>query len=149
MGRYMTVILKEQYRTDTFQEELNQTLFDAFGANNGVKFKTRKFLQEEADYMNTDPEGLAQVPHFQRPITVETLSNFFWMRTGEFHFKLSCPESAREARDAVAICKWIIKTRGKFIDKRWSSNYDAATLKQYLNHLFIEEGYDLEQLWKV
>jgi len=108
MGKYMTVVLKPEYQTDEFLEQLNQTLVDEFGGNTGIKFNTRKFLQEEADFMNTDPEGIAQAPHFRRPISVETLHNsFFWLRIGEFHCKISCPDGVADARNAVAVCKWI------------------------------------------
>jgi len=149
MGRYMSVVLKEQHKTEEFIEKLNQTLFDSFGANNGSPFPTRKYVQEEADFMNSDPEGLKQFPEWDRPISADRLiKNFFGFRIGEFHYKISSAGEAKRARSAIAICKWIIQTNSKFIDIEMSENYSRSILEEYLNHVFQEEGYDLKKLWK-
>lgn len=148
MGRYMTVVLKEKYQNDFFIELLNMELATTYGANSGNKFNTWAHIKSEAHYMNHDPEGLQQLPHWERPITAESLhKNFFWLRMGEYSFKLSCPSRSDEARDAVAICKWIIKTKGKFINKHASDNYYPAILREYLDELFLNDGYDLALLW--
>ena len=90
MGTYLTVALKKEYLNDRFIEDLNDELTKLFGANNSVKFNTWNYLQEEADYMNSDPEGLKQLTYWKRPITKEMLAeNFFWYRYGDFTFKLS------------------------------------------------------------
>jgi hypothetical protein len=150
MGRYMTVVLKPQYKTTQFIESVNQLLSDSFGANIGTHFDHEKFLQEEADYMNTDPEGLLQLPHFSRPITVSTLANnFFWFRIGEFTYKLSGSPSAVEARDAVAVCKWIIQTKRAYIDTNQSENFSRKIVTSYLNPVFEDEGYNLTAVWKM
>jgi hypothetical protein len=110
MGRYMTVVLKKAHQNETFIIQLNHKLTGKFGANTSVKFNSWQFLQEEADYINNHPEGKKQLPGWERPVTKETLHhNFFWLRMGEFSFKLSGTDSTDDARDAVAVCKWLKK----------------------------------------
>ncbi|QEC74730.1 hypothetical protein [Mucilaginibacter ginsenosidivorax] len=146
----MTVVLKETHRNDDFITALNAQLTNIYGANTGNKFNSWQYLQEEADYINHDPEGKKQLPDWERPITKEALHrNFFWLRMGEFSFKLSGGGTADEARDAVAVCKWLMQTKCKFIDKLCSENYTAKTVKEYLNYLFEEDGYNLTELWKM
>ncbi|MCE7044441.1 hypothetical protein [Dyadobacter sp. CY312] len=150
MGRYMTVVLKKLYIYDQWIDVLNKELADRFGANTSMKFNTWKYLQEQCDYINEHPEGKKQLPHWQRPITTQTLhENFFWYHVGNFSFKLSGDNTSDEARDAVAVCKWLIKTRCRYIDKSLSKNYGIGVVQQYLNDLFIEAGYDLEALWRI
>ena len=150
MGTYLTVALKKEYLNDRFIEDLNDELTKLFGANNSVKFNTWNYLQEEADYMNSDPEGLKQLTYWKRPITKEMLAdNFFWYRYGEFTFKLSGCTSSDEARDEVAICKWVIKTKYKFLNKEKSDNCSSGIIRSYLDNLFIEAGYDIAELWKI
>ncbi len=151
MGTYMTVVLKKANKNESFIETLNEELTRQFGSNTGVKFNTWAHLEEEAEYMNNHPEGIKQVPHITRPITKEYLErNFFWFRYGEFSFKLSGGGSnSDEARDAVAICKWIIHTDKKYIDTTKSFNYQSRIVKDYLNYLFEEAGYDMTELWKL
>lgn len=149
MGRYMTVVLKKHYMNDLFISSLNEELAAKFGANTGVKFNTPAYVREEVDFMNYDPEGLKQVPHWKRPITIEVLqTNAFWLRIGEFSFKLSAAEGAVPALDAVAICKWLIKTKCRYIDRVASDNYDLKIVREYLDWVFKEEGYDLNKLWE-
>lgn len=151
MGRYMTVVLKEKYKNDAFIEKLNMTLVDTYGANNGTKFVTWAHIQEDADFMNNTEEGRAQMKHWPRPITKEILNeNFFWYRHGEFSFKISGGGfSSDEARDAVAVGKWIKATKGRYIDKQQAQNYGFAVLRQYLDPVFEEAGYDLKTLWQL
>ena len=123
MGRYMIVVLRDRYKTETFIEETNKHLIQQFGAPAGVHFVSRQFVQGEADYINTDPKGLKQIPHFSRPVTPETLSNcFFWYRIGEFHAKINSLEQ-KQALAAIAISKWITQTKGRFIAKIHSMDY--------------------------
>jgi uncharacterized protein (DUF2344 family) len=51
MGRYMTVELKDEYKTDVFIKRLNEELLQDFGSNNSTKFNPWNYLQEEADYI--------------------------------------------------------------------------------------------------
>lgn len=149
MGRYMIVVLKPQYNDDVFIDRLNAQLKDEFGAGEAQVFNTWKFLQEEADFMNNDPEGLQQVPDWPRPITAMQLHRtFFWLRVGELHIKLSACSDMQEAQNAIAVCKWIIKTKGAYIEKAECSNHTKKIVAEYLNHLFTEQGYDLKELWK-
>lgn len=150
MGRYMTVVLKEEFKDDTFIRQLNETLLKEYGANTFAKFNPWYYLQEDADYMNNDPEWKKQLPDWKRPITAKRLSkNFFWLTNGVFTIKLSGGTTADEGRDAVAVCKWIIKTDHVYIDTGQSNNYDQQIVAEYLNEVFNEEGYDLTQLWKI
>jgi 3-methyladenine DNA glycosylase AlkD len=124
MGRYMTVVLKKQYIYDQWIDAVNKELADNFGANTCIKFNTWECLQEQCDYMNEHPHGQKQIPHWERPITKEMLhENFFWYRVGNFSFKLSGDSTTDDERDAVAICKWLIKTKNRYIDKSRSENY--------------------------
>jgi hypothetical protein len=149
MGRYMSVVLNDEFKNDRLIADLNIQLFAKFGSNFGEKFLTWRFLQEEADYLNTHPEGLLEIPDWKRPITKEQLSgNFFWFRHGEFWFKLSGGRTSDEARDAVAVSKWIQHTKGRYIDRKQSSNYEPAIVREYLDHIFWEDGYDLKVLWE-
>jgi hypothetical protein len=149
MGRYMSVVLKDEFKNDRFIADLNRQLSAKFGSNVGEKFLTWQFLQEEADYLNTHSEGLLEMPDWKRPITKEQLSrNFFWFRHGEFGFKLSGGGTSDEARDAVAVCKWIQHTNGRYIDRKQSDNYKPAIVREYLDHIFWEDGYDLKVLWE-
>ena len=151
MGTYMTVVLKKKYQNDPFIESLNEELTNLYGSNTGTKFISWNYLQEDADYMNNHPEGLKQAPHINRPITKEYLEqNFFWYRYATFSFKLSGGGSnSDEARDAVAISKWIIQTHRKYIDESKSSDYQSSIVKEYLNFYFEEAGYHIEELWKL
>ncbi len=149
MGRYMIVVLADEYKNDAFIIQLNKELFEIYGANNSEKFNSWQYLQEEADYINKHPEGKKQLPDWKRPITKEALhKNFFWFRMGEFHFKLSGGATAEQARDAVAVCKWIVRTKGRYINKKECSDYKVKIVKEYLNYIFEEAGYDLKELWK-
>ncbi|WP_199119909.1 hypothetical protein [Pedobacter sp. ASV28] len=150
MGTYMTVVLRENLRYDAFAKLVNKKLVVSYGAKNDLNFNTWEYLQREADFMNADPEGLGQLPHFKRPITKETLhNNFFWLRVGEFSFKLSGTSNPIEALDAIAVCKWIMATKASYIDKKMSFNYNKRKVASYLTPLFEEEGYDLKKLWEL
>ncbi|MCJ8208129.1 hypothetical protein MUY27_00320 [Mucilaginibacter sp. RS28] len=151
MGTYMTVVLKKQYQNEAFIAALNDDLIAIYGAETGVAFNTWAYLQEEADFMNTDPEGLRQLPDWKRPISKEQLSkNFFWLRFGEFAFKLSGGGStAAEAQQAVAVSKWIAHTNARYIDKNKSEKFTTAIVASYFNAVFKEAGYDLKILWQL
>jgi hypothetical protein len=150
MGRYMTVELKDEYKTDVFIKRLNEELLQDFGSNNSTKFNPWNYLQEEADYINNTKEGKKQLQGWKRPITRETLNNnFFWLKNGVFSFKLSGGCTADEARDAVAVSKWLIKTRYKYLDKSQSENYSSKVIRDYLDYIFEEACCDMKELWKI
>lgn len=149
MGRYMIVVLKPQYNNDGHMVRLNKQLQEEFGAATAQVFNTWKFLQEEADFMNHDPEGLRQIPDWKRPITpLQLHNNFFWLRVGELHIKLSACSDMDKARNAIAVCKWVIKTKGLYIKKAASSNHSKKIVAEYLNHIFKEQGCNLSKLWQ-
>jgi hypothetical protein len=149
MGTYMTVVLQKDYHGEAAINKINNDLFLYFGANHGVHFGTRQQLQQETDYLNQHPDGLKQLPGWKRPISAMELEQAaHWLRIGEFSFKISAVETTDEARDAVAVCKWIMATKGKYIVPRRSSNYQQRIIQQYLHPLFIDEGFDLKLLWE-
>ncbi|MBS4064057.1 MAG: hypothetical protein KGZ74_05830 [Chitinophagaceae bacterium] len=151
MGRYMNIILKPIYRNESFLKSLNDHLSLHYGSNTGIKFNTWESLQEEVDYFNKHPFGVTQVPHIKRPMTKEFIEQqFFWNRYVTYSFKLSGGDSsADEARDAVAVCKWIINSRKKYIDTKYSVNYQPSIVKNYLDHYFLQAGYDMNKLWSL
>lgn len=148
MGTYMRVVLKEHVRFDSFIKEINKVLADRYGAATEQHFNSWEELQREADYLNHDPEGRKELSDWNRPITKEQLhGSFFWPRLGEYSFKLSGSPSIGEAKDAIAVCKWIIRTKGHFIDKKLSGNYSKRIVGNYLNSLFLENGESLKMIW--
>lgn len=102
---------------------------------NGVTygpFVTREQLEEDAYFMNTDPEGLKQCTHFKRPITWDFLEkNFIWFRLGFFQCKLSGGSTEEEIKECLIVAKWISKNKN-LIDLEKSENYTSAFIKSYL-----------------
>jgi len=148
MGKYMSVVLKQPFQADEFIKRLNKDLL-SYGAPERQRFNPWYFLREEADFMNTETEGLKQLPHWRRPITPEQLSeNFFWLRHGEFSMKLSGSPTPEEAREAIAVSKWIAATKEEFIHTLYSENYERPVLSRYLNDILTGEGLDLSEVWK-
>jgi len=146
----MTVVLKEENRTDVFIHLLNEDLFQRFGSNNNVKFNPWDFLQSEADYLNKETEGKMMLPNWTRPITKEALHhNFFWYRNGAYSFKLSGEVTSDEARDVIAVCKWLMATKCKFIDMASSGNYSREIVQEYLSSAFEEDGCDINKVWEL
>ncbi len=145
----MTVVLHKDYHGEAAINKINNDLFLYFGANAGVHFGTRQQLQEETHYLNHHPKGMKEFPGWKRPISpMELEQSAFWLRIGEFSTKISAVETTDEARDAVAVCKWITATKGKYIAARRSSNYQPPMIQEYLHPLFIDLGYDLKLLWQ-
>ncbi|MYY43987.1 hypothetical protein [Elizabethkingia anophelis] len=150
MGRYMTVFLKKEFTADEFIKTLNEELYHKYAASWEIKFNPWYDLQTIADYYNKHPEGKKWRRDWKRPVSTKWLSkNFFWFTNGVFSTKISGEPDLEDCKDAVAICKWIIATEGKFIDTEQSSNYEIEILKEYLNHIYENAGYDLEKLWKL
>lgn len=146
MEKYMTVVLKDKYRNEQFITALNELLAIQFGANTGCKFNSRAHIAAVADYYNET--GKTELPGVVRPVTSEFLEkNCFWYRFGEFSFRLSGCDSSDEARNAVAVCKWLLKTCYRYISRRKSSNYSVKDVHEYLDHLFEQDGYDMKALW--
>jgi len=95
MGTY--IYLKPKNTSEENLKRLNKEI-EALGyaseTHNGIvygAFKTFESLSEDARFMNEEEEGLRQVPHIERPITPEYLSeNFFWNKVGFYVEKISC-----------------------------------------------------------
>jgi hypothetical protein len=150
MGRYMEVYLKKKYINEATIQKINLSLKEKFGANSTDIFISEAYLKDEAEFFNSDPEGMKQLPDFKRPLTPQILSNYFiWYQAGFFQFKISgCVDPAR-AVNAVAVCHWIKKSQLRYIDTEKSSNFQPRILHQYLDHYFTEGGYDLQAIWKI
>jgi hypothetical protein len=152
MGRYLTVVLRTQYKNDLFIDQTNQELIERFGAPastpKGQPFVSTEYVEQQAAFLNTDPEGMRQMLHFHRPIQPDTLSaNFFAYRIGECHIQLNYPEKDPSLA-AVAISRWITATDGAFIAKNHSFNYTEKILRESLTYAFREWGLDPGQVWK-
>jgi hypothetical protein len=136
MGTYMNVKLKgtsenhikhcnEEIRALGFKSEVYEGI--PYGP-----FVTREQLIEDARFMNEDPEGLKQCPHFKRPITWNFLEeNFIWFRLGFFQCKLSGGTEEEELKQCLIVAKWISKNKN-LIDLSKSSNYTSNFIKTYL-----------------
>lgn len=145
----MTVILREQYKDDNSIKTINQTLVKDYGATDYPKFNPWYHLKDEAKYMNTDPDGKEQLSEWKRPITAERLSrNFFWLRNGELNIKISGGPCLDDAKDAVAVGRWLEATECMYINIGKSDNYDRNTLIEYLDYVFEEDGGDIAEIWK-
>lgn len=97
-------------------------------------FVTKAQLTEDARFMNEDPEGLQQCPHFERPITPEFLGKFFWNEIGSFCIKVSAINQ-EEIALAEIIFKYAYNNKSKFDWKR-SENVSLPELK--LRGIIIE-----------
>jgi len=96
-------------------------------------FVTREQLTEDARFMNEDPEGLKQCPHFKRPITPEFLShNFCWLKLGHFQIKLSGGHD-EHVKTAMIIAEWIRENYNR-INMRESNNYKVNFVLSYISH---------------
>ena len=106
MGTYLRIKLKS--KKDDFIKMANESLQGAGYPNetiNGIDygfFPTLEQLREDARFMNEEPEGLKQAPHFERPITPEFLQTFFWNVLGEGTIKVSgCDDEQQEIVNIV------------------------------------------------
>lgn len=146
----MQVQLKEKYTNNATIEKINLSLNEKFGASDSTIFVSEAWLKDEAEFFNSDPEGIKQIPHFKRPITPEFLTKtFIWYQPGFFQIKLSGSVDLERAINAVAVCNWIKKSQLRYINTEKSSNYQPRILHQYLDHYFTESGYDLKAIWKI
>jgi hypothetical protein len=134
MGTYMYCQLKntsESHIKDC-NEQLRKLGFES-KVFNGIlygAFVTREQLDEDSRFMNKDPEGLKQCPHFKRPITHVFLQEFFWNRIGLCCIKLSSSEES-ELRQALIVAKWANKNN-ELINHKESNHYKPSEVKYYL-----------------
>ena len=125
MGTYCKLSLID--KSDTFIKNVNKELHDKgidriiyyndipYGA-----FTTHEMLEEDARYMNEDPEGLKQSPDSKRPITVKWLSQFFWNEIGTYHLKISAAY-AHELKKIIAIRNYC--RDNNYLDQKLSENH--------------------------
>lgn len=135
MGTYMYCQLKgtSDHHIEQCNNELEKLGFKT-EIYEGIKygaFTTHKRLEEDARFMNEDPEGLKQCPHFERPITPELLQQFFWNKIGRFCTKLSGGRSNEELNQALIVAKWAAKNK-LLVDQIESSNHTPGIVKSYL-----------------
>jgi len=92
MGAYLRVLLKDKSEKNiNTANNLLKKLGVEMENHNGVLyglFTSQAMMEEDARFMNEDAEGLKQMPHWQRPVTVEMLSNSFY-EIGAFIIKIS------------------------------------------------------------
>ncbi|WP_343748180.1 hypothetical protein [Fluviicola sp.] len=152
MKVYMKVLLKEEFRTEEFIEELNDTLVARFGSSNDVMglFNTWQSLGKRARLYNENHIlGTERIQALQRPITAQQLhAEIRELRFGYFEVELNGFLVPEDALDAIAVCKWITDTHASYIIPAQSENYGKEVLMLHLNQLLTEHGYDLDDAWK-
>lgn len=93
MGTYPKLVIKDQKEgnIDRINRELHKLGYPTHILNQVPygAFITRKRLEEDARFLNVDPEGLKQIIHMKRPITSKLLEEFFWNKVGTFIAKTS------------------------------------------------------------
>ena len=95
-------------------------------------FVSKERLEEDARFMNEDPEGLQQAAHWPRPITIEQLQQLFWNEVGCGVIKISgCNEDDQKVVNTVR--SWLrTKTAKQMLDFETSENIFKS---QYNNDL--------------
>lgn len=145
---FMHVVLKDRYKYNPFIITLNEELVKSYGAVRvrGL-FNSDKHLKDAISHFNDEKleglpgDGITLVPER----VLARLSP--WFRPGEFYYRLSWPGNITCSVNAVAVCKWLIKTEYHFIDQELSENYAIETVRSHLDDLFKREGYSLKKLW--
>lgn len=134
MGTYCKIVLKDKSEENIkkVNEELTKRNFPT-EYYNGIPygaFNTREQINEDVRFMNEDEEGLKQMTHWKRPITFETLDQFFWNKIGHFHIKLSGGhiENVKMAR---IVSLWAFVNQSK-IDLEESDNWEPVFVSNYL-----------------
>jgi len=75
MGTYSIIYLKKPEKVEEVNELLRQQYNLKYQNCNGVDFgifTSQEMFDEDLRYMNEDEEGIANLPHFKRPISKET-----------------------------------------------------------------------------
>lgn len=126
MKKFMVVVLKPVFQTEDFILSLNEELARKYGASNPDDlFNSHKCLRELVDDYNHSTEG--------HPISMRQLiTKYRFLGYGELHLELTGDHSEEEVLDAIAVYKWIRKTKSKYIDTRLSRYYRKNTLDKFL-----------------
>lgn len=96
-------------------------------------FVSRTQLQEDARYMNEDPEGLKQASHWPRPVQVKDLEGLFWNKIGLYCTKLSGGSSDKELTSALIVALYMRKNRHLFNYKE-CSDYTVTKVSGYFEN---------------
>lgn len=122
MGTYTKIILKNQDEKEILR--INREIL-SLGYRDELRrgpFYAMKHCRADAKFMNTDPEGLKQMEHLQRPITPKKILGLgmFWIAIGLFCVKISCLNE-EEKHNLRIVMQWAWRNEEK-ID-RVNSNY--------------------------
>jgi len=137
MGTYIYAVLK-----DTSEENIakQNAILHKLGLKikkyNGVPygaFVSRAQLAEDARFMNEDPEGLKQAPHWKRPVQVKDLEGLFWNRIGQYCTKLSGGSSDKELSEALIVALYIRHNRRLFNIKE-CSDHTVTKVSEYFEN---------------
>ena len=141
MKKFMVVVLKPVFRNEEFINSLNQELATKYGATRPDDlFNSWKCLEELTNEYNSTCK--------EHPVSVRQLiSEHSFLRYGHLYIKLDINLSEEEARDAIAVNKWIRETRGKFIEPQLSRRYRKNVLKKILDRVFLSKGTDPAIVW--
>ena len=136
MKKFMVVVLKPVFQNEEFINSLNEELTNKYGATNpNDLFNSWKCLEELTNEYNKTSND--------HPVSVKQLINKHrFLGYGQLYIMLEGTLSEEEARDAIAVNKWIRDTRGKFIEPRLSRRYRKNVLRKILDEVFLSKGTD-------
>jgi hypothetical protein len=141
MKKYMVVVLKPVFRNEEFINSLNQELATKYGATSPDDlFNSWKCLEELTNEYNRTCKD--------HPVSVKQLiSEHSFLSYGQLYLELDGTLSEEEARDAIAVNKWIRDTKGKFIEPQLSRRYRKNVLKKIVDQVLIRIGTDPAIVW--
>lgn len=141
MKKFMVVVLKPIFQNEEFINSLNEELTNKYGATSPDNlFNSWKCLEELANEYNKTSSD--------HPVSVKQLINEHkFLGYGQLYIMLEGTLSEEEARDAIAVNKWIRDTRGKFIEPRLSRRYRKNVLRKILDEVFLSKGTDSAIAW--
>lgn len=67
MKKLMLVVLRVEYRSDSFIDDLNKELEREYWGSDRIKFNPWSYVQEEARFMNYHPHAKAVFPDVPVP----------------------------------------------------------------------------------
>ncbi len=133
MGTYLTLRLidKSEMNIKKVNQSLTELGYPSEVFNDVLysAFTSREQLKEDARFMNEDPKGLLQCPHFKRPITLEFLAHFFWNEIGAYVVKISSLNRNERAITSI-VFKYAYENQ-EIIAWSRSENCDCKTLRDY------------------
>ncbi len=141
MKKFMVVVLKPIFRNEEFINSLNEELTKRYGATSPDNlFNSWKCLEDLTNEYNQTSKDY--------PVSVKQLiSEHSFLGYGQLYLELDGTLSEEEARDAIAVNKWIRETRGKYIDSGLSRRYRKNVLRKILDRVFLSNGTDPAVAW--